>query len=394
MAQPTRILHVLNYYAPHTSGLTEYARIIAEAFAALGGEVTVLATRRHGSLPSEEVRGGVRVIRAEPLLKLHKGAISVDFIRAYRRLVREADIVHLHLPMLESGVLAWLTPRSTPLVVSYQCDLAPAPRWSAVDRLAVAAVRASARVCCARAHRILVTSKEYATGSPVIGGFQGKWVEVFPPDQAPVGLAPRRAAAGPKVVGFLGRFVEEKGIDVILDAIPLVLEKYPDTRFILAGDYEDVPGGSKITQLRAKLQRFAPNVKTPGKLPDAQLFDFYGSLDVFLLPSVNAYEAFGIVQLEAMKAGVAVIASDMRGVRVPVTLTGCGSLVPAGDSQALARAILEWLSGERQLPPEEIARRAWATFSNEAVVKAIRQVYAELWGKSERQKNHHAAKRA
>jgi glycosyltransferase involved in cell wall biosynthesis len=113
------------------------------------------------------------------------------------------------------------------------------------------------------------------------------------------------------------------------------------------------------------------------------LFEFYRSLDVFLLPSINCYEAFGIVQLEAMKAGVPVIASDLRGVRVPVTLTGCGSIVAPGDPQGLAAAIVDWLGGKNQLSPQEIARRARETFSNSRVIEAISLVYASLLPKSE-----------
>ena len=383
MPGPDRILHVLNYYAPHISGLTEYARLVAESLAASGYDITVLAMRHAPDLVPTEMLRGVRVVRAEPLIKLHKGMLSADFIRQYRRLVREAEVVHLHLPMLEGGLLARLTPRSTPLVITYQCDLAPTRTWSVLDRLAVNAVRASGRVCAARAERILVSSREYAAGSPVVGRWPEKWVEVFPPDNAPAGLKPRRANGnGHKSVGFLGRFVEEKGIDVILDAIPLVVEEHPGTRFVLAGDHQNVPGGSEMTRLQDKLQRLQEHVQVPGKLSDGELFDFYRSLDLFLLPSINSYEAFGIVQIEAMKAGVPVIATDLRGVRAPVRLTGCGRIVPPGDPAALGAAINQGLRGEWQLSPGEIADRAWKTFSNQESVDKIREVYESL-GRSE-----------
>jgi glycosyltransferase involved in cell wall biosynthesis len=284
--------------------------------------------------------------------------------------------------MLEAGLLARLSPASTPLVVTYQCDLARTRSWSAIDRLAVNAVLASGRAAAARAQKILVSSVEYAEGSPVVGRWPEKWVEVFPPDNAPPGLQPHRVAAdGCKVVGFLGRFVEKKGIDVILDAIPLVIREQPQTRFVLAGDHQNVPGGSQMTRLQGRLQSLQAHVEIPGRLPADRLFDFYRSLDLFLLPSVNAYEAFGIVQIEAMKAGVPVIATDLRGVRVPVRLTGCGRIVPPGDSQALAAAINSGLRGEWLLTPADIAARAWNTFSNQASVDKIRHVY-EAFGLS------------
>jgi glycosyltransferase involved in cell wall biosynthesis len=180
-----------------------------------------------------------------------------------------------------------------------------------------------------------------------------------------------------KRVGFLGRFVEEKGIDVLADAIPLVTKELPQTRFILAGDYKSVAGGSQIDRLREKLERLSGNVELPGKLSDEERARFYESLDLFVLPSINSYEAFGIVQIEALKAGVPVIASDRRGIRKPIQLTGDGLLVPAGDASALAKAILKRLTMPDATSREEIAARAWKTFSNERVFDQFAAMYIE-----------------
>jgi glycosyltransferase involved in cell wall biosynthesis len=73
-----------------------------------------------------------------------------------------------------------------------------------------------------------------------------------------------------------------------------------------------------------------------------------------------------------------VIATDLRGVRVPVRLTGCGRVVPSGDPRALAAAINEGLRGEWRLTAAEIAARAWKTFSNQESVDKIRHLYEEV----------------
>ena len=261
-----RILFALNYYHPYISGLSEYVRIIAEALVERGCSVTVLAGRHEANLPPNEVRNGVQIVRAKVLLKLHKGYLSSNLIRTFRRLAREADVVHLSAPMLEAGLLARLTPAGTPLVLTHHCDVIAQRRGSLLEALAVAAVKASARATFQRADRVLVNSKDYASSSVEVRGILQKCLEVPPPDSAPESPLPPRAPGNR--VGFLGRWVAEKGIGVLLAAIPAVLRHIPDARFILAGNYASVAGGSEYNRLKPELDRLRDSVETPGSLPD------------------------------------------------------------------------------------------------------------------------------
>jgi glycosyltransferase involved in cell wall biosynthesis len=194
-----------------------------------------------------------------------------------------------------------------------------------------------------------------------------KLIEAHPPDKSPamdLSKVPARTTDEARV-GFLGRFVEEKGIDVLLDAVPMVLQRLPNTRFLLAGDYSSVAGGSQYHLLQDRLKALEDHVEVLGPLSEEGLFPFYRSLDVFVLPSVNAYESFGMVQVEAMKSGVPVIASDLRGVRIPVRKTGNGCVVPPGNPRELANAIVEQITKKDSQGTEQIAQRAWAVFRNE-----------------------------
>jgi glycosyltransferase involved in cell wall biosynthesis len=118
-------------------------------------------------------------------------------------------------------------------------------------------------------------------------------------------------------------------------------------------------------------------IRLLGFLPEEQLADFYASLDVFVLPSVNPLDAFGIVQVEAMLAGVPVIASDRPGVSVPVRDTGFGALVPAADPVALRAAIAT-------IPQTEFGgagARARSRYSVAATVDAYETLLAGLAGR-------------
>ena len=246
------------------------------------------------------------------------------------------------------------------------------------DKLAVGTVIKSCRICLKRARSITVTSTDYAAGSDVLSGTSQKWVEVLPPDKG--SRTPPGMPAGPPTmrIGFLGRFVEEKGIDVLLDAAPMVLGRIPDAQFILAGNVATVAGGSEFQRLKGRIEALGASVHLPGHIPEDRLQEFYSSLDVFVLPSVNSYESFGIVQVEAMKAGVPVVATDMRGVRIPVRYTGNGLLVPPRDAFALANAIVQVLSEPRFRARPEIFDRACAAFPPDRAAEQYVELYSRL----------------
>ena len=80
-----------------------------------------------------------------------------------------------------------------------------------------------------------------------------------------------------------------------------------------------------------------------GVLNPIQMAAFYPNIDVLVLPSLNSTEAFGLVQIESMLNGVPTVASNLPGVRQPVLRHGMGKIIPIGDSDALATALIEIL---------------------------------------------------
>lgn len=330
-----RVTMALTYYAPYVSGLTEAARIVAEELVSRGVSVRVATTRHDPTLPAVEEVNGVEVHRAPVVARLGKGTVSPAFPGLVRRLTRDADVLNLHLPLLEAGLLARLA-GPVPVVTTYQCDVdLPA---GAVNALQVRAVDASSRAAMRRSAAVAVSSADYAHESRLWGAMDGRTVEISPPCLTRTGGQPSFRRGPGMHVGFLGRLVAEKGVEHLVDGF-MALDD-PDSRLLVAGDYEKVAGGSVVDRIRARAAG-DPRITLLGFLPDSALADFYASLDVFVLPSVNSLEAFGIVQVEAMMAGVPVVASDRPGVRTPVQRTGFGQVVPPGDAGAIARALPE-----------------------------------------------------
>jgi glycosyltransferase involved in cell wall biosynthesis len=346
-----RILIATQYYLPHRTGFTLHIQRIAEALAARGHAVTVVAARHDTRTPrDEQVINGVRVIRLWAPLRVSRGMIMPMYPLAAARLMRSHDVVSLHTPTLETALYAeyarWWRKG---LLITHHGDLVlPAGRFNQFIETSIFQLY---RLAAARAYRIFAYSRDYADHSTYLKPYRDKTVVVYPPTSIP---PPDKAAAArlrqqllagapptARVVGFAGRFVEEKRPDLLIRALPLIQQCYPGAKIVFAGQYnihyEDyfVRSAQLIEQHRAHLDFL-------GVLESEQeLANFYAACDVLALPSDS--ECFALVQVEAMRCGTPVVATNIPGGRVPVLETGMGELVPPGDPQALACGILRVL---------------------------------------------------
>ena len=381
MSQPPHhdLCIVLTYYSPYVSGLTNVARDLAEGLAARGWRVCVVASRHDPALPTHEVVNGVEVVRAPVLAKVGKGTIGVNLTRLALREMGRSAVVNLHLPLVEAGLLARLSP--VPVVSTYHCDVSlptgdgPVLR-RVVNQVQHRAIDLSSGVALHRSAAAVVSSEDYARHSRLWPAIDGRLVAVPPP-------CPPREAGRPTFrrgdgfhVGFLGRIVEEKGVEHLVDAF-LALDD-PHARLLIGGDFEGVAGGSVVDTVRRHI-RDDPRITMLGFIPEDDLDDFYASLDVFALTSVNAFEAFGIVQVVAMMAGVPALVSDLPGVRTVVEETGFGAVVAPRDVDGLTTA----LARLRDAPPDTAAGRTAAArrYSVDAVLDAYEAVFTKAAGR-------------
>jgi glycosyltransferase involved in cell wall biosynthesis len=362
-----KILIVLTYYRPHTSGLTIYAERLARGLAARGHQVTVLTSRFDRSCPVEAMEDGVRIVRAPVLFRVSKGVIMPAFGWLATRLVREHDIISLHLPQFDAaGVAARGRLMGKPSVLTYHCDLKlpPGPFNLAVNQV----VHVMNRLAGLLADRVVAYTQDFADHSPFLRTFRHKIAVIPPPVELPE-VGPELAAdfarthnldGSKPVIGMAARLAAEKGVEVLLDALPRVLEVYPGARVLFAGQCRDVVGEEAYSQrLEPLFRQHKERWKFLGVLNPREMAAFYPNLDVVVVPSLNSTESFGLVQVEAMLCGTPSIASNLPGVRQPVLQTGMGEVVPIGDSEALAEAILRIvnMSNKYIRPQEEIAAR-------------------------------------
>lgn len=380
-----KVLIALTYYRPHISGLTIYVERLARALAERGHSVTVLTSRYDPTLPAQELVEGVRVVRAPVALRISKGVIMPGFGNIARALLREADVASIHLPQFDAAGLAfsakYLT--GTPVVLTYHCDLKLPP--GAFNRLVDRVVFGANYLASALAGRIVAYTEDYAAHSPLLSRFRSKWA-VIPP---PVVLPPSEPGAAEcfaakwelddhrPVIGFVARLAAEKGVEIMAEAMPRILEAFPRARVLFAGPYRGVLGEEAYAErLTPLLDRLGPHWVFTGVLNQQELTAFYPNCDVVVLPSLNSTESFGLVQVEAMLHGTPAVASDLPGVRMPVRLTGMGEIAPIGDPAGLAEAVLNVLRARERYvrPRDEIA----ALFDLEQTVKAYEKLFGDL----------------
>lgn len=379
-----KVLIALTYYRPHTSGLTIYAERLARALAERGQQVTVLTSQYDKSLPRTEHLHGVDIVRVPVAFHVSKGVIMPTFGFVATRLVRQHDVLSLHLPQFDASGLA-LRGRlmKKPVVLTYHCDLKLPPSLFSkmVDRFVVAS-----NVFAAKWADVIVTNTaDYAAHSPFLSRYLSKVKAVPPPIDIPIPSTEEITAfrakwklSGQRVIGVAARLAAEKGIQYLVDALPRILETYPNAHVLFVGPYQNVIGEEAYARyILPLIEKYAQHWTFLGSgLSDHEMAAFFASCDCLVLPSLNSTESFGMVQVEAMLCGTPAIATDLPGVRQPIKQTQMGEIVPVRDSAALANAILRVLSH-----PEKYKRNRSeieSLFSTDATVAQYIRVFTEL----------------
>jgi glycosyltransferase involved in cell wall biosynthesis len=335
-----RVLILLTYYYPHWTGLTQYAKRLAEALSDIGLQVKVLTCKHQSDLADKEEINRVQVIRSPVWLQISRTLISPALFISLIREIRNTDRVVIYLPYAEAvyaTILARLLGKKIVLIQNGDLKL-PA---GFVNRLLERLYYFTTGLAISLADAVVAQTEDYASQSRLLNDAGNKLKIILPLYPQQIGVtsdSPRADAKHNPVIGFAGRFVEEKGFDRLFKAIPEIVRAYPEVRFVYAGEtnisYENFYAKNK--SLIGKVSRY---VIFAGRLDEAGMRRFYRSLDILVIPSRS--DCFPSVEAEALISGIPVVVSDIPGARMPVKMTGMGILVDANDPKQLAAAIVE-----------------------------------------------------
>ncbi len=375
-----RILMALTYYYPHWTGLTAYAQRLAEGLAARGHTVTVLTSRFRSDLPRSETYQGVRIVRVPSILRLSRGQVMPGFVRAARELVLDHDVVQVHTPMLETWLLGAIAHSAgRKLLMTHHGDLVmPKGGWNQFVQHTVGYLLDRG---AATADHITTHSQDYAEHSDYLRPYLDKLTAIYPPVVMPEPDLEQVAAwraelglDGRPLVGFAGRFVEEKGFDYLLQAIPLVADERPDVVFAYAGDHK-VVYESFFERCRHLADANAEHLRFLGLITDRQkLANFYRMCDVVAISSRT--DCFPSVQIESLYCGTPLVCTAIPGAREVIQVTGMGRLVEPGNPRALADGLLDVLADPAAYvqPPERVR----AVFDYEETLSRYEALLGEL----------------
>jgi len=363
-----RVAIVTNTYPPHDiSGVGALVEELAAQLRASGHEPVVITRRAASGDPVARPTGGPKLLF--PL------AAAAGYLRALRG--GSFDIVHVHE---SDGVLVALLVRLARLLrrpsgrarlvatlqVSYVQERRAVraldngdrtiARPTAAERrfalwrapLLAALGRATARL----ADRVVAPSR--ATATELAADYGAGDVAVIPNGIASTSPAvePQERPQGSPVVLYAGRLRSRKAVAVLLEAFAGLRQNQPDALLILVGEGEQ----RAALEAQAEALGIAGATRFVGAQPRSAMASWYAAADLFCLPSL--YEGFPLAILEAMAAGLPVVATAVAGVPEAVVDGVTGRLVPPGDVASLAAALEELASQpERRRAMGEAGRR-------------------------------------
>ncbi len=378
-SNPLRILHVLYFATPYTSGLTLYVERLARHQVRAGHQVTILSARYDRSLPEQEVIDGATVLRLPVRLSFSRAVIVPSLLPRAASLLRTHDVLHLHLPVAEAGPLAALgRGMRKRVIVTHNSDLDISDTFmeSVASKVALGSSILGGRL----ANRTMTYTHDRGRVSPLIRRLGNNVSVVGPPIEIPEPTPDAREqfrarhGLGPgPVIGFSGRMAPEKGLDVLGRTIQIVRERWPEAHYALAGPLAGPDGVVVRGPWDDEFDKQPGAVTKLGTLGMQDLADFYAACDVLVLPSTNWTETFGMVQPEAMLCGTPCIASNLPGVREPIRRTGMGLIAEVGDSEDLAAKIIEVVADRERFvrPASEVS----ALYSTETTAETYEQLY-------------------
>src|SRR3954454_13818181 len=318
-------------------GVQAHIRDLAEALIRLGHDVSVITPADDEStLPPYAVHAGkaLAVPYNGSVARLLVGPISMARVRRWLR-DGDFDVVHVHEPAAPSVSLMAALLSTVPVVATFHTSNPRSKILSALETpMQIALEKIQARIAVSEAARRTIVEHLGVDGVLIPNGVD---VPAFAGAEPLAGW--RRSGT---TVGFLGRIDEpRKGLAVLLDALPRLVEAVPDARVLVAGPGDVAETRERIpSALRSRVE-FLGLVSEQGK-PRV-----FRSVEVYCAPNTGQ-ESFGIVLLEAMAADTPVVASDIEAFRRVLDDGRAGRLFPVGDSPALAEVLIDVLSSAEQ----------------------------------------------
>lgn len=306
-------------------------------------EVTVLTTTRgiSHSFVSDSKINGFKIIRIPESAHFLETPVAPLFYRRLRQLIHSHDLVHIHniVPSFTDFALLFATLKMKPTVLTYYND--PVSVGGILNRAATLGYARLSRYLTALPEHVVVIDWEYAMSSISLDTLRKLEVISPVPDDDILRAEGESKAHGvtrktgnPRLL-YAGKLIHYKGVDTLIEALAILKEKGLEIDCRIVGD------GAMRCQLKEEIRKrsLEGSVSLLGWIPRTDLLALYRDSDVFVFPSCNRREAFGIAPMEALASGIPIVVSDIPGPRNLVLQSGAGSIFEPRSPESLARAI-------------------------------------------------------
>jgi rhamnosyl/mannosyltransferase len=365
------------YYPPIVGGIEAHVRDLAEGLVAAGHYVKVVCSNDQRQFVQEMING-VEVIRLPRITEKASTPIARRYGEVLAAEAARSDVVHFHFPY-PWGEFQWMrqaAARKVPYVVTYHTDIVR-------QKNALRLYRPFLERFLDGAKAIFASSPQLIEYSPFLSSRSGKCHHVdfglkldhIADNEAAIHTGEKLRASLESqrpIVLFAGRLVYYKGVDVLIDSMPLV-----DAEYVVIGTG---PLNEEIGE-HARRLGVSDRLHLLGSVSDEDLAGWYHAADVFALPSVETSEAFGLVQIEAHAAATPVVSTLLKSGVPYANLDGITGLsVEVGDAEALAEGINTILNDPTfaQRLGQQAKQRALSTFSIPRMVAQISDRYQEV----------------
>ncbi|WP_425045271.1 glycosyltransferase [Primorskyibacter sp. S87] len=358
-----KIVHFAKFFPPEYGGIESVTEALAEDHAAAGHEVEVVCFTR--DMARVDKQGRLTIRRMKVQAEKSSQPLSASYLKTCACAAENADVVHVHTPNVFAALAVLRVPRQVKVVVHWHADI---ERKGLLGYL----VRPVEHVLLRRADRVVTTSEAYGTASRTLTHSQNR-VEFIPIGINDIDFTPDIQPIPRRDVLFVGRLVPYKGLKVLIEAVAH-MQSETTVRIVGVGPDEEA--------LKAQAKRIgvSDRIEFMGRVDVDRLQTLYAEAAIFCLPSVNRREAFGVVLLEAMRAGLAVVSTDIPGSGVP-WVNASGLTVPVNNPKALARALDGLLTDSKEMLRIGMdgRKRFESEFSREKMSKRFLELYEKLY---------------
>ncbi|MDE5582991.1 MAG: glycosyltransferase [Ruminococcus sp.] len=369
-----RILEVNKSYFPHTGGIETIVRQYSEEIGKTDGiQLKTLVCRDNFGMTYHENINGVNLTRSGSFGTFFSCPVSLSFIKIFRKMAENADIVHIHMPFPLADIALMMSGYRKKVVISWHSDIVRQKKLLIIYKPFL-------KYTLSRADCILTATEGHIKGSEWLKDYSYKCKIL------PYGLNTEKYSDIKKMpyltekctckksikVFFSGRLVYYKGVETLIKAFCHVR----GCELFISGQ------GVLEKNLKEKVQRYGleKTVHFLGFLPENQLKQAYADCDIFVLPSTEKSEAFGIVQLEAMIYGKPVINTSLDSGVPYVSIHGkTGLTVKPENHRQLAKAI-NYLADNpdiREKFGESAQKRVLTEFNEKDIIKRLYKIFKD-----------------